>query len=250
MKVSSATSVGCIRPLNEDAYFVSEPDSGAVLAVVADGMGGHNAGEIASGEAVGIIQKDVLGKSGKAAKDVLIKAITDANREIYEMSIQKSKLSGMGTTITACLADENSVTAVQVGDSRLYLIRKDAITQITKDHSLVEMLVESGSITKEEAKYHPHRNVITRAVGTDREVEADVYEFPTEPGDILLLCSDGLVNMVEDEKILSIIKEKESLDDAANTLVLEAEHAGGTDNITVILIGYENRNGDEEYDER
>ncbi len=238
MQISSATSVGCIRPLNEDSYFVSEPDSGTVLAIVADGMGGHNAGEVASGEAVGIIQKDVLGKSGEPAKDVLIKAITDANREIYEMSIQKQKLSGMGTTITACLADEKGVTAVQVGDSRLYLIREGKITQITKDHSLVEMLVESGSITKEEARRHPQRNVITRAVGTDRTVEADVYEFATQPEDTLLLCSDGLVNMVEDETILSIIQNEKSLDEAANALVLEAERAGGTDNITVILVKY------------
>ena len=238
MKISSATSVGCIRPLNEDAFFVSKPDSGTVLAIVADGMGGHNAGEIASEEAVGIIQKDVLSETGKDAKDILIKAITDANREIYKMSVEKRKLSGMGTTITACLADPKHVTAVQVGDSRLYLIRDDKITQITKDHSLVEMLVESGSITKEEARRHPQRNVITRAVGTDRTVEADVYEFPTQEGDILLLCSDGLVNMVEDETILSIIKKEKTLDDAANTLVLEAERAGGTDNITVILIQY------------
>lgn len=238
MKISSATSVGCIRPLNEDAYFVSQPDSGTVLAIVADGMGGHNAGEVASGEAVGIIQKDVLSKPGEDAKDVLIQAIKDANREIYEMSIQKRKLSGMGTTITACLATEKNVTAVQVGDSRLYLIRKDSITQITKDHSLVEMLIESGSITKEEARRHPQRNVITRAVGTDRTVEADVYEFSAKKGDILLLCSDGLVNMVEDETILSIIKNKETLDEAADALVQEAEQAGGTDNITVILIQY------------
>lgn len=238
MEVSSATSVGCIRPLNEDAFFVSEPGSGAVLAVVADGMGGHNAGEVASGEAVGIIQKDVLGKTGESVKEVLIKAVADANREIYEMSIRKKKLSGMGTTITACVAEENNVTAVQVGDSRLYLIRGDEITQITKDHSLVEMLIDSGSITKEEAKHHPQRNVITRAVGTDQTVDTDVYEFPTEPEDIVLLCSDGLVNMVDDEKILSVIKNEKTLDDAANTLVLEAERAGGTDNITVILIKF------------
>lgn len=238
MEVSSATSVGCIRPLNEDAFFVSEPGSGAVLAIVADGMGGHNAGEIASGEAVGIIQKDVLGKTGESKKEILKKAVADANREIYAMSIRKKKLSGMGTTITACLAEENTVTAVQVGDSRLYLIRGDSITQITKDHSLVEMLIDSGSITKEEAKHHPQRNVITRAVGTDQTVESDVYEFPTEPEDIVLLCSDGLVNMVDDEKILSVIKNEETLSGAANALVLEAERAGGTDNITVILIKF------------
>lgn len=239
MEVSSATSVGRIRPLNEDSYFVSEPDqSGTVLAIVADGMGGHNAGEVASGKAVGIVQKDVLGKCGKNAKDVLVKAVNDANREIYEMSVNARNLSGMGTTMTACVAEEHNVTAVQVGDSRLYLIRGEKITQITKDHSLVEMLLENGKITKEEARRHPQKNIITRAVGTDKTVEADIYEFRAEAGDVILLCSDGLVNMVEDEEILSVINLSETLSDAANKLVAEAETAGGTDNITVILIRF------------
>ena len=239
MEVSSATSVGCIRSLNEDSFFVSEPDSkGTVLAIVADGMGGHNAGEVASGKAVGILQNGIFKETDMSAKDVLIKAVEDANQEIYEMSINKKNLSGMGTTITACLAMENSVTAVQVGDSRLYLIRKDKISQVTKDHSLVEMLVENGTITKEEAKNHPQKNIITRAVGTDKTVEADIYEFSVKKGDTVLLCSDGLVNMVDDEEILSVIKSAETLDAAANTLVSQAEKAGGTDNITVILIRF------------
>lgn len=239
MEISAATSAGCIRPLNEDAYYVSEPDStGMVLAIVADGMGGHNAGEIASGKAVGIVQKDVAEQSDKSAREILVKAVDDANREIYEMSKNKESLSGMGTTMTACVAENNNVTAVQVGDSRLYRIRKDSITQITKDHSLVEMLVESGEITKEEAKSHPQKNIITRAVGTDKTVESDVYEFKTKKDDVILLCSDGLVNMVEDETILSIINTSKNLEEAANNLVLSAETAGGTDNITVILIRF------------
>lgn len=239
MEISAATSAGCIRPLNEDAYYVSEPDStGMVLAIVADGMGGHNAGEIASGKAVGIVQKDVAEESDKSAREILVKAVDDANREIYEMSKNKKSLSGMGTTMTACVAENNNVTAVQVGDSRLYRIRKDSITQITKDHSLVEMLVDSGEITKEEAKSHPQKNIITRAVGTDKTVESDVYEFKTKKGDVILLCSDGLVNMVEDETILSIINTSKNLEEAANNLVFNAETAGGTDNITVILIRF------------
>lgn len=239
MEISAATSAGCIRPLNEDAYYVSEPNSsGMVLAIVADGMGGHNAGEIASGKAVGIVQKDVVAQSDKSAKEILVKAVDDANREIYEMSRNKKSLSGMGTTMTACVVENNNVTAVQVGDSRLYRIRKDSITQITKDHSLVEMLVENGEITKEEAKSHPQKNIITRAVGTDKTVESDVYEFKTKKDDVILLCSDGLVNMVEDETILSIINTSKTLEEAANNLVLNAETAGGTDNITVILIRF------------
>lgn len=240
MEVSAATSAGCLRPLNEDAYYVSEPNSSAmVVAIVADGMGGHNAGEVASGKAVGIVQKDVLSQNdGKSAREILVKAVDDANREIYEMSQVKESLSGMGTTMTACVAENNHVTAVQVGDSRLYRIRKDSITQITKDHSLVEMLIENGEITKEEAKSHPQKNIITRAVGTEKTVESDVYEFKTKKDDVILLCSDGLVNMVEDEAILSIVNTAKDLEEAANNLVLKAEAAGGTDNITVILIKF------------
>lgn len=239
MEVSAATSVGRVRPLNEDAYFVSEPDkTGTVVAIVADGMGGHNAGEVASDKAVGIVQKICNKCANDNAKEILTEAVEEANREIYEMSINAKNLFGMGTTMTACVAKEGSVTAVQVGDSRLYLLRKETITQITKDHSLVEMLLENGTITKEEARRHPQKNIITRAVGTDRTVCADVYEFATEAGDVILLCSDGLVNMVEDEEILSLIKESETLDDAANKLVAAADNAGGTDNITVILIRF------------
>lgn len=238
MKVSSATSVGKIRPLNEDAYYVSAPkDSDVILAVVADGMGGHNAGEVASKKAVGILRQIDPTQCDDNVKGLLMQAVDDANREIYELSIRDDNMSGMGTTITACVVKDGYVTAVQVGDSRLYLIRRNKITQITKDHSLVEMLVENGTITKEEARVHPQKNIITRAVGTDKTVEADLYEFCAKKGDVILLCSDGLVNMVEDDEILSIIHE-EKFDNVADKLVERAENAGGTDNITVILIKF------------
>ena len=239
MEISSATSVGCIRSLNEDSYFVSEPDSkGTVFAIVADGMGGHNAGEVASEKAVKILKNDIQEKFGESPKNILIGAVFEANKKIYEMSKKGAELSGMGTTITACVVEKNNVTAAQVGDSRLYLIRGNEINQITKDHSLVEMLIDSGAITKEEAKNHPQKNVITRALGTDETVEADFYEFKTKKGDIILLCSDGLVNMLDDTEILSVIKSSEDFKSVANTLVENAENAGGTDNITVVLIKY------------
>lgn len=238
MKISSATSVGKVRPVNEDAFFVSPPDkSGSLLAVVADGMGGHNAGEVASSEAINVI-KDVVLDNEHNAKEMLIEAINSANSTIYNMSLDKQALYGMGTTITACVIEKDKVTAAQVGDSRLYLIRDEMITQITKDHSLVEMLIENGSITKEDAKHHPQKNVITRAIGTDKEVTADIYEFSICKGDIILLCSDGLVNMVEDEKILSIITRSRTFEKTADKLIAEAENAGGNDNITVILIKF------------
>ena len=238
MKISSATSVGKIRAVNEDSYFVSEIGSGgAVLAIVADGMGGHNAGEIASAEAVNTLKSSIT-TADNTTKDVLLTAIQCANNAIYKMSKQTPSMHGMGTTITACVISENTVTAAQVGDSRLYLIKDNEITQITKDHSLVEMLIESGSITKEDAKTHPQKNIITRALGTNNSVEADVYEFKVSEDDVLLLCSDGLVNMVEDEKILSMITECHDFENLADKLIAEAEDAGGHDNITVVLIKF------------
>ncbi len=239
MKISSATSVGKIRAVNEDSFFVSEiGNKNAVLAVVADGMGGHNAGEVASAEMVKAL-KDLIVENDIPAKDLLLSAIAYANNSIYKMSKTTPSLYGMGTTVTACVIENDKLTAAQVGDSRLYLIKDDKITQITKDHSLVEMLVESGEITKEDAKNHPQKNVITRAVGTDSSVEADIYEFQLSKGDILLLCSDGLVNMVEDEKILSIVTECKDFSNLSDALVKEAENAGGHDNITVVLIKFD-----------
>ncbi len=239
MEISSATSIGCIRSLNEDSFFVSEPDNtDTVFAIVADGMGGHNAGEVASENAVEILKKDIQERHGESPENILIGAISEANTKIYEMSKKGKELSGMGTTITACVIEKNTVTAAQVGDSRLYLIRGDEINQITKDHSLVEMLIDSGAITKEEAKNHPQKNVITRAIGTDETVEADFYEFKTKKGDVILLCSDGLVNMLDDTEILSVVKSSGDFKSAANTLVENAEKAGGTDNITVVLIKF------------
>lgn len=237
MKISSATSVGKIRALNEDAFYVAPLANNSLLAVVADGMGGHNAGEVASNEAINVI-RDVATENEHEAKEVLIEALNVANSTVYKMSQDKTTLSGMGTTITACLVSDEKVTAAQVGDSRLYLIRDNKIIQITKDHSLVEMLIENGSITRDDAKHHPQKNVITRAIGTDSSVEADIYEFSIENGDIILLCSDGLVNMVEDEKILSIIKKTRKFEQTADKLINEAENAGGNDNITVILIKF------------
>lgn len=239
MEISSATSVGCIRSLNEDSFFVSEPDkNGTVFAIVADGMGGHNAGEVASAKAVGILKKDILENKDESPKNILLSAVREANSHIYEMSVNGVGLSGMGTTMTACIIRKNSVTAAHVGDSRLYLLRTGEINQITKDHSLVEMLIESGAITKDEAKTHPQKNVITRAVGTDETVETDIYEFKTQDGDVVLLCSDGLINMVDDKDILSVVSSAKDLNLATDELVKKAENAGGTDNITVILIRF------------
>ena len=238
MRICSATSRGKVRDVNEDSIFVSDPSAnGTVLAVVADGMGGHNAGEVASAEVVNVLKNSDFSAQTDTQK-TLLDAIEYANNTIYKMSVHSPDLHGMGTTATVCAVSGDKVTAAQVGDSRLYLIRNSEITQITKDHSLVEMLLERGSITKEDAKNHPQKNVITRAIGTDNTVQADIYEFSAKSEDVLLLCSDGLVNMVEDEKILSLITTNGNFDDLAQILVLEAENAGGHDNISVILIKF------------
>ena len=238
MKICSASSTGKVRAVNEDSFFVSDATAAdTVLAVVADGMGGHNAGEVASAEVVNVLKNSDFSENADTKK-ALLDAIEYANNTVYKMSTRSPELHGMGTTVTACVIAGNKVTAAQVGDSRLYLMRDGKITQITTDHSLVGMLLERGSITKEDAKNHPQKNVITRAIGTDNSVEADIYEFSAKPNDILLLCSDGLVNMVEDERILSLITNTENFDDLAHILVGEAENAGGLDNITVVLIKF------------
>lgn len=238
MKISSATSVGKIRSVNEDSFCVSQiGENGEILAVVADGMGGHNAGEVASAQAVKVL-KDLKLRADVTIKDTLLCAIDCANNEIYKMSQKQPEQHGMGTTITACVIAENTATVAQVGDSRLYLIRDGKLSQITKDHSLVEMLLESGEITEADAKHHPQKNVITRALGTDNTVEADTYELEISDGDIILLCSDGLVNMVDDKKILSIITNNQDFGSLAESLVTEAENTGGIDNITVVLVKF------------
>lgn len=236
MKISSATSVGKVRSLNEDSFYASsESLGGAVLAVVADGMGGHNAGEVASAEAVKII-KDSITDTDTDVKKSLCDAVDIANDTIYKMSVKNPKLHGMGTTVTACVIDKGQLTIAHVGDSRLYLLRNGEILQMTKDHSLVEMLIENGTITKEDAKNHPQKNVITRAIGTANTIDTDTYEFSVKEGDIILLCSDGLTNMVDEEKILSIVWGENSFENLAQKLIKEAENAGGLDNITAVLI--------------
>lgn len=238
MKISSATGVGKVRSLNEDSFFVSDVcTNDTVLAIVADGMGGHNAGEVASAEAVNAIKESNF-CSGKDIKTVLSDAIACANNAIYKMSTKNPQLHGMGTTTTACVITQNKVTVAHVGDSRLYLIHSGEMTQITKDHSLVEMLIENGTITKEDAKNHPQKNVITRAIGTNNSVECDIYEFTADADDIILLCTDGLVNMVEEEKILSLISNTKDFENLADILIKEAENAGGLDNITAVLVKF------------
>ncbi|HWR44787.1 Stp1/IreP family PP2C-type Ser/Thr phosphatase [Sporomusa sp.] len=235
MLAFAQSDIGMVRKTNEDSYIFSPPH----LFLVADGMGGHVAGEIASNLGANTIQEYI--KKCKQQFDweqILKEAIIQANAIIYQMSQSKSECLGMGTTLTAIYAEGSEIFWGHVGDSRLYLIRDNILQQITNDHSLVGELVQSGSITADEALVHPHRNILTRAVGTSDTICVDSGRFLQQPGDRLLLCTDGLTNMMSEQEILSICLRPENPQTIVNKLVEQANQAGGYDNITAIVVEY------------
>jgi PPM family protein phosphatase len=230
------TDPGRVRRRNEDAFVLDPP-----LFAVADGMGGAQAGEVASRLAAAAFRE--YHEADELAPDERLQAIIqEANRRIYERARADSDVSGMGTTVTAALLTGGGLTVGHVGDSRAYRIRNGELEQLTEDHSLVGDLMRSGRLTPEEADAHPQRSVITRALGTDPEVSVDTITVEAEPGDLFLLCSDGLTTMVADEDILGILSAAPTLDDAARELVRAANTGGGEDNVTVVLFRVE---GDE-----
>lgn len=238
MNTFSITDTGRVRTNNQDSVFCEENAVGSFpnLFLVADGMGGHKAGDMASKLCVEQVVQQIQSTDKKTPVGVFEEAVETANRVIYEQASANSDLSGMGTTLVAATIDEGTAYIVNVGDSRLYLLR-NTLQQITVDHSLVEEMVQSGEIGKEEMRTHPNKNIITRALGTDLEVHPDCFEIEVRQGDVLLLCSDGLSNMLEDEKIEEIvISHKDSMEEAGRSLVEQANEAGGKDNITVVLI--------------
>ena len=231
---AAATDVGRMRKNNEDSYLSSQP-----VAAVADGMGGHSAGEVAS--AIAIEELAALGDRGPwenetAATDDLKQAILRANRRIREMAASDRKLNGMGTTLVALLEDGDMVHVANVGDSRGYLLRQGELSQVTVDHSLVQELVDDGRLSPEDAERHPQRSVITRALGIDPEVEFDLFTYKLQVGDRLLLCSDGLSDVVEPAQIRKVLLRVRNAHRAARELVTVANEQGGPDNITVIVV--------------
>ncbi len=215
------------RRRNEDAWVCQPP-----LFAVADGMGGARGGEIASRVAATALGESVDG-SGEAR---VVALIQEANRQVYERARGDSDASGMGTTITVALFEDGIVSIGHVGDSRAYRIRDRKVEQLTEDHSLVAELVRSGRLSPEEAEIHPQRSVITRALGTDPDVDVDSFPVEAKPGDVFLICSDGLTSMVDDETILDVVeRHHDDLDTAAKELVAVANHSGGEDNITVVF---------------
>lgn len=225
---AAATDTGRKRRRNEDSYVIAPP-----LFAVADGMGGAQAGEIASKLAAAALEDTDPGSL--SGEDRVMSLIQEANRRVYERSNEDPSASGMGTTITVALVEDAGVTIGHVGDSRAYRYREGSIEQITEDHSLVNELMKSGKLSPEEAETHPQRSVITRALGTDPDVDVDSFTVETQTGDVFLLCSDGLTTMVDDDGILGLLeKHRDDLDRATKSLVSAANRGGGEDNITVI----------------
>jgi PPM family protein phosphatase len=222
-----ATHTGRKRRHNEDAYVLQPP-----LFAIADGMGGARAGEVASSLAAAALQSGEVDGNGKERVTALIQA---ANRSVYERSSQDAEVAGMGTTMTVALVEDATVTLGHVGDSRAYVLRDGELEQLTDDHSLVAELVRGGKLSAEEAEHHPQRSVITRALGTDPDVDVDTFTVEAEDGDVFVLCSDGLTDMVGDDEIGQVLAgSRENLKEAAEELVRRANKAGGQDNITVV----------------
>ena len=215
------------RRHNEDAWVCAPP-----LFAVADGMGGARGGEIASRVAATALGEEVNG----SGEERVIALIQEANRQVFERANEDSDASGMGTTMTVALVEDGMIAIGHVGDSRAYLIRNGKLEQLTQDHSLVAELVRSGRLSPEEAETHPQRSVITRALGTDPDVDVDSFSIEGKPGDVFLICSDGLTSMVDDQAILEAVERHRSdLDEAAKELVAAANRSGGEDNITVVF---------------
>lgn len=233
------SDIGMVRSLNED-YVLYDECKGYCIYVVADGMGGHNAGEVASKMAAeGIIEfiKDNFNKENN--EELLNKAIKKVNDKIFKSSLKLENLNGMGTTVTACFLTREFVQVGNVGDSCCFGLGSDFVDKITKDHSLVQELLDTGSISEEQALHHPKKNIITRAIGTNPEVEVDIFNIQRDKYRCFLLCSDGLANEVSKEEFLEIIKEEKNFESACERLVNLAKFRGGRDNITVLLFGGE-----------
>jgi PPM family protein phosphatase len=226
------TDTGRQRRGNEDSSFARPP-----LFVVADGMGGAQAGEVASQIAVEAFQQG-LPDSG-SSEERLSERVQEANRRIYDRSRSEFGREGMGTTLTAAFLDDAHVAIAHVGDSRAYLFRDGSLRRLTQDHSLVDELVRRGKLTEAQAAEHPQRSIITRALGPEPTVEVDTWTYPVRAGDVLLLCSDGLTSMIPEDRIEQILSSSTALDSAADQLIDEANEAGGRDNITVVLFRLE-----------
>lgn len=247
------TDTGKIRTLNEDSggLFYNNDN---LLAIVADGMGGHQAGEIASSMAVSYLKEQwkklEIELNPAKTEEWLVENVQNANKKLLEFAKTNPDCHGMGTTVVSVICTPNYVTLAHIGDSRIYLLNEDGFSLLTEDHSLVNELVKNGQISKEEAEHHPRKHVLLRALGTEEQVEIDIRSISWEPNDVVLLCSDGLTNKVDEKVIQKIISSDSPIHSKAEELISLANQAGGDDNITLILIkhGFSNEKKVNEYD--
>ena len=232
LKVYALTDKGRVRLINQDAFY--QPRPGETFAVIADGMGGHQAGDVASAMAIEEFTR-WLKCAPRPSEETLRYAVSEANRAVFLRSRIEPDKAGMGTTLTAIWMDDDSVLLAHVGDSRAYRLREGELKQMTRDHSLVGELVERGELTEKEARIHPQRNIITRALGTSSRVEPDIGRFSRKKGDVWLICSDGLTNYLDRGELQSVLRSRRTWQAKAEDLVKTALERGGADNITLLL---------------
>lgn len=245
MEIRFQSDVGRRRNMNQDYTNVFENQVGIPLAILADGMGGHLAGDVASQMVVTSLGESWNNTSFSTVEETtewMQENIRKANKEVYETGQERMEYTGMGTTVVMATLLNDQVVIANVGDSRAYVLRSKELLQITEDHSWVNELVKSGEISKEAAETHPQKNVLVRTVGMPGEVEADIFLHSWEPGDYIILCSDGLTNMVSEAGIAEIVSDGGSLEDKVAELINQANDAGGADNITVLIIQCEEDN--------
>ncbi len=237
LKTFSKTDIGRKRKLNQDCVYTCEVPLGNLpnLFIVADGMGGHNAGDYASAYTVKAIEREVMMCEEKEPIRIMREAIECANVEIFRKAAAEEDFKGMGTTVVVATVVDDILYVANVGDSRLYLI-DEQIQQITKDHSLVEEMVRIGEIDRSAARSHPDKNIITRAIGASETIEIDFFEVDLKKGDLILMCSDGLTNMIEDEDIRMVVRAQRDVVQIVEELIKVANHNGGKDNIAVIIV--------------
>jgi PPM family protein phosphatase len=236
IRVGVATDVGRVRERNEDAFLVQDP-----VFAVADGMGGHRGGNVASTLALETLGSFRLPDQGAA--EALVEDIKKANDRVMEQGESNRDLRGMGTTLTAVVREDAKAHIAHVGDSRAYLMRDNNLQQLTLDHTLVQQMVAEGRISPEEAGHHPQRSILTRALGVEDGLDVDVLTMDVHPGDRVLLCTDGLTSLIEDDSIRRVLDEEPDPQSAADRLVREANNAGGDDNITVIVLDFDRQDG-------
>ena len=236
MKTFSKTDIGMIREVNQDYVFVSETPIGNLpnLLVVADGMGGHKAGDFASKFVVQQLTRELAESQADGPEEVIRAAILSANHQLIEKAKSDPQLEGTGTTLVVATVMEHTLYFANIGDSRLYILNEE-IKQLSKDHSYVQEMVRLGGIHPEEAKYHPDKNIITRAIGAKEQVQIDFFEYRLRKGDIILMCTDGLSNMVEDEEMHCIVTGARDVVEAVERLIERANRNGGNDNIGVVV---------------